>query len=206
MELNDTTYFTAEYILFENTMCESLAIAIYILASLGVAGNVMTFIVIHTKGTKHSTNILLKWICIIDSCTLLALALYYYVNSFTKYRIHCVAYIILLMFLLPLQVTSAWSVVLLGYQRYRAVCYPINVLRGYSSKRQKIRLLIVTLLATLVSLPCVIDSTYWLWLQVSRRHYVFYCNIQWIAIVHGTSFASVIFHDSHKLCLENKHP
>ena len=138
-----------------------------------MTGNVMTFIVIDTKGTKHSTNILLKWICIIDSRTLLASALYYYLNSFAKYRIHCVTYIILLMFLFPVQVTSAWSVVLLGYQRYRAVCYPFNVLRGYSSKNQKIRLLIITLLGTLVSVPCVMQEICWLWLQDSSIHYIF---------------------------------
>ena len=173
MECNNTTNETLKYMLDDShvMVCGSFAVAIYILASLGIAGNVITFIAIHTKGIKHSTNVLLKWICIIDSCTLLASALFYYLNNFASYKLYHNIYPVLLMVLLSLQVISAWSVVLLGYQRYRAVCYPFNVLGDYSSKKQKIKLLIVTLLSMMASIPSVINAICRLWFQFSIGYY-----------------------------------
>ena len=171
--MNNTTFVTVNTFDESAIVCESFAVAIYILASLGMAGNVVTFIAIHTKGTKHSTNILLKWICIIDSCTLLAAAFFNYLHIFASYRISRVIYPVLLLLLMSLQFMSAWSVVLLGYQRYRAVCYPFSVFRGYSTKKQKIRLLIVSLLAILVSVPPGIHAVYQYWLEVPDGHIIF---------------------------------
>ena len=174
MELNNTTFVTPKHIYDDSyIVCKSFAFGIYILASLGMAGNVVTIIAIHTKGTKHSINIILKWICIIDSGILLASALFYHLNNFASYKMYHITYPVLLMVLLSLQIISAWSVVLLGYQRYRAICYPFNVIADYSSKKQKIRLIIVTLLAILASVPTLIHEIYWLWFQTPDSHYMF---------------------------------
>ena len=132
-----------------------------ILCLAGIIGNILSFIVFWKDKIKTSTSFLFQGLSFIDTCLLVTGFPLYVFITFVDYTSWWPGYdnvhSVVLVFVFPLammsQTTTIWVTVLVGINRYIAVCKPYQASRLCTVQQARKQLAIVILISCLYSLP-----------------------------------------------------
>ena len=160
------------------------AVVIGLICLLGLVGNILAFVVFCRDKVKTSTSFLFQGLSVIDTMLLVAAFPLYSVTNFLEYtglsteretfnvKVH----------LLPVafiaQTSTIWVTVLVGFNRYIAVCKPFKAARLCTVVQARRQLTAVLACAVLYNVPKVAEvSTS---LGESDLYYIIYSNILYL--------------------------
>ena len=131
------------------------------LCTVGTAGNLVSFAVFSKDRVKTSTSFLLQALAVVDSCFLIVVFPTYTVSALLSHYSSSIEEDDVKIYLIPiayvLQTATIWLVVLVGWNRYIAVCQPFKAAKLCTVARAKKQLAIVLSLAIIYSFPKFIE-------------------------------------------------
>ena len=151
----------------DEIMCQRYSFVMYTvicgsLCIFGLIGNAVTFAVFCVDRLKTSTSFLFQCLSVIDSLLLITAFPLYVLSHFVnftgllqEYLFHYHAYVVLC--LLPcifiVQTATIWLTVVVGVNRYVAVCHPYQASRLCSVRQAKLQLLVVLICSVIYNIP-----------------------------------------------------
>ena len=137
------------------------------LASIGLLGNVVVFIIFGKILRRNAMNFLLRALSAIDNCLLLCMITYLYgfsAKSHTNGGIHAVgstAWPFIEVFVVPpllmALMANVWTSVIIGMNRYIAVCRPLHAASLCTTSQAKKQIMCVISVSVIYMLPRFFD-------------------------------------------------
>lgn len=125
------------------------------IAVLGSMGNIFSFLILHYKSKRSPINFLLKFLAVVDSIFLI-----FAISRSVLQGSACTSYvrIILESTIVPgtltiTQFLSVWTIVLLGFFRYMAICNPFRVARCCTKNKAKASIAVIFIVGFTIWAP-----------------------------------------------------
>ena len=157
-----------------------MGLVIGALCLLGTAGNILAFIVFWKDKVKTSTSLLFQGLSVIDIMLLVTAFPIYCVPTFVDYtgltwwkpNVHTGMIVYVVPWAFVAQTSTIWVTVLVGVNRYIAVCKPYQAPRLCNVTQARKQLAVVLLFCVLYNVP-----KFWEAKMVEKTHNgtVFYC-------------------------------
>lgn len=132
-------------------ICISFPVAV-----AGIIGNAVTIIVLFHYKPVMTTTVILRWMILNNSCSLLTpifLRNLRYVGWSQYEKIHPYIFFWMFPMIFAVRLTDAWLTVLLTFDRYVAVCYPLQASRLCSRTKTNVAVFVIFFSAYLFSTP-----------------------------------------------------
>lgn len=130
------------------------AIAILVIGTCGMFGNVLSFLVYARRNMRSSNSILLAALSVVDFFLIL-LAMIVFVLHTMLQNSTVSAYILkgVYPWLMTSQTLSIWLLTLISFERFIAIQYPFSAKFHFSIRRSKLALMLIAVFSILYNLP-----------------------------------------------------
>ena len=137
-------------------------VVIGLLAIFGTAGNLVSFIVFTKDNVKTSTSFLLQALAVIDSIFLVVVFITYSITTLLEALGSIEDPVNIMIFTVPFafvfQTATVWMVVLVGRNRYIAVCKPFKAVKMCTVVRAKKQLTAVIIFSFVYNVPKFLEG------------------------------------------------
>ena len=134
---------------------ETTNIIIALLCLLGIAGNVVTFVVFLMDTIKTSSSFLFQALAVVDTFFLITTAFLFPARSNEWFSNHMQAYVQVYIFPFAsiAQTAAIWGTILIAVNRYIAVCIPFQAARWCTVRQARIQFIILIVCAVAYCIP-----------------------------------------------------
>ncbi|ESN98169.1 hypothetical protein HELRODRAFT_177414 [Helobdella robusta] len=162
---NNTDNETMDNVTYACLMYDFFAscIAIGLIAIFGIVGNLISYIVFSMDSVKTSTSFLLQALAVVDSLFLFFVIIAFVISHGVEFyeiydhiEIKKYSFPVALFF----QTATIWLVVLIGWNRYIAVCQPFKAAKLCTVVRAKRQLALLMLVCFIYCFPKFIEYSY----------------------------------------------